>query len=100
MFNGHKPHHPNVRFFLYFAERRGRGCCCAWADKSGIGSAVFALGPAQRPLGLLRHSVGPAADTHTNRIPYQAGAVRRSFGARVSQHGTNCHEIASDEAWR
>ena len=33
MFNGHKPHHPNVRFFLYFAERRGPGCCCAWADK-------------------------------------------------------------------
>ena len=32
MFNGHKPHHPSVRFFLYFAERRGPGCCCARAD--------------------------------------------------------------------
>ena len=37
MFNGHKPHHPNDRFFLYFAERRGPGCCCAWADKK-VGS--------------------------------------------------------------
>ena len=37
MFNGHKPYHPNVRFFFYFAERRGRGCCCAWADKK-VGS--------------------------------------------------------------
>ena len=35
MFNGHKPHHPSIRFFLYFAERRGPGCCCAWADKKG-----------------------------------------------------------------
>ena len=37
MFNGQKPHHPNVRFFLYFAERRGPGCCCARADKK-VGS--------------------------------------------------------------
>ena len=37
MFNGHKPHHPNYRFFLYFAERRELGCCCAWADKK-VGS--------------------------------------------------------------
>ena len=61
MFNGHKPHHPQIRFFLYFAERRGRGCCCAWADKkekSGVGLAVFALRPAQRPLGLLGSLVG------------------------------------------
>ena len=28
MFNGHKPHHPNVRFFLYFAERRGAVRSC------------------------------------------------------------------------
>ena len=39
MFNGHKPHHPFGRFFLYFAERSGRGCCCAWADKK-VGSNV------------------------------------------------------------
>ena len=39
MFNGHKPHHPKIRFFLYFAERRGRGCCCAWADEK-VGSFV------------------------------------------------------------
>ena len=39
MFNGHKPHHPIYRFFLYFAERRGPGCCCAWADKK-VGSNV------------------------------------------------------------
>ena len=35
MFNGQKPHHPLNTFFLYFAERRGPGCCCAWADKKG-----------------------------------------------------------------
>ena len=37
MFNGQKPHHPNVRFFLYFARRSGPGCCCARADKK-VGS--------------------------------------------------------------
>ena len=37
MFNGQKPHHPNIRFFLYFAERREPGCCCARADKK-VGS--------------------------------------------------------------
>ena len=51
MFNGHKPHHPSIRFFLYFAERRGPGCCCAWAVNKKIGLAVFALRPAQRPAG-------------------------------------------------
>ena len=37
MFNGQKPHHPFGRFFLYFAERRGPGCCCAPTDKQ-VGS--------------------------------------------------------------
>ena len=36
MFNGHKPQHPNVRFFLYFAERPGPWCCCARADKKEV----------------------------------------------------------------
>ena len=39
MFNGQKPHHPSIRFFLYFAERRGPGCCCAWADEK-VGSNI------------------------------------------------------------
>ena len=39
MFNGQKPHHPSIRFFLYFAERREPGCCCARADKK-VGSVV------------------------------------------------------------
>ena len=45
MFNGHKPHHPTVRFFLYFAERRGPGCCCAWADQHGNRSRSFRAPP-------------------------------------------------------
>ena len=49
MFNGHKPHHPTYRFFLYFAERRGPGCCCARPINTAIVLTVFALLPAQRP---------------------------------------------------
>ena len=58
MFNGQKRHHPNVRFFLCFAERRGPGCCCARPINTAIVRAVFALLPAQRPLGLLGSLVG------------------------------------------
>ena len=45
MFNGQKPHHPSDRFFLYFAERRGPGCCCARADKKVGYSISFRATP-------------------------------------------------------
>ena len=51
MFNGHKPHHPTVRFFLCFADCRGPGCCCARPINTAIFLSVFALRPAQRPAG-------------------------------------------------
>ena len=52
MFNGHKPHHPNDRFFLCFAERRGPGCCCAWADKKGrLFKRFLRYGPRNGQLG-------------------------------------------------
>ena len=72
MFNGQKTHHPNVRFFLYFAERRGPGCCCARADKK---------------VGLLRVTANTTCTKEHSRRLSLRSLPRVSDKVRFIQHG-------------
>ena len=121
MFNGQKPHHPFHRFFLYFAERRGPGCCCARADKK-VGSFVRSscYAPRNGQLGRPTRSLcsaGPESsgsirclllrDLYAQQPRYMrsshampcyaigfAGLVlARSFGAQVNMIMANCQKI-------
>ena len=121
MFNGQKPHHPYVRFFLYFADRRGPGCCCARADKK-VGSFVRSsrYAPRNGQLGRPTRSLcsaGPESsgsirclllrDLYAQQPRYMrsshampcyaigfAGLVlARSFGAQVNMIMANCQKI-------
>ena len=70
MFNGQKPHHPSYRFFLYFAERRGPGCCCARADKKvGSNNRFSRCAPRNGQLGRPTRSLCSAG-------PESSGSIR------------------------
>ena len=115
MFNGQKPHHPSYRFFLYFAERRGPGCCCARADKK-VGSFVRSsrYAPRNGQLGRPTRSLcsaGPESsgsirclllrDLYAQQPRYallrdwfrRAGSGALSFGAQVNMIMANCQKI-------
>ena len=122
MFNGQKPHHPLNTFFLYFAERRGPGCCCARADKK-VGSFVRSSryaprnGQLGRPTRSLcsagarvqwfdsvpapTRSVCAAATLYAQQPRYallrdwfrRAGSGALSFGAQVNMIMANCQKI-------
>ena len=70
MFNGQKPHHPSIRFFLYFAERREPGCCCARADKK-VGSFVRSSRCAPR-----NGQLGRPARSLCSAGPESSGSIR------------------------
>ena len=70
MFNGQKPHHPSIRFFLYFTERRGPGCCCARADKKvGSNDRFSRYAPRNGQLGRPTRSLCSAG-------PESSGSIR------------------------
>ena len=70
MFNGQKPHHPFVRFFLYFADHREPGCCCARADKKvGSNDRFSRCAPRNGQLGRPARSLCSAG-------PESSGSIR------------------------
>ena len=70
MFNGQKPHHPSIRFSLYFADRRGPGCCCARADKKvGSNDRFSRYAPRNGQLGRPTRSLCSAG-------PESSGSIR------------------------
>ena len=91
MFNGQKPHHPFYRFFLYFAERRGPGCCCARADKK-VGSFVRSsrYAPRNGQLGRPTRSLCSAG-------PESSGSIRclllRDLYAQQPRYMRSSHAI-------
>ena len=118
MFNGQKRHHPSIRFFLCFAERRGPGCCCAWADKKGRSFWRFSrYAPRNGQLGRPTRSLcsaGPVSsgsirclllrDLYAQQPRYallrdwfrRAGSGAQFW--RASQHGHG--ELPKDRPWR
>mgnify|MGYP004265152301 CR=1 FL=1 len=110
MFNGQKPHHPNVRFFLYFAERRGPGCCCARADKKVGSSDRFSrYAPRNGQLGRPTRSLCSAGPESSGSIgclllrDLYAQQPCYAIGRSYSRAGFHVHAAASFGArlnWR